>query len=635
MANFKELGVEDGILRGITEMGFETATPVQEKVIPILLEGTDDLVALAQTGTGKTAAFGLPSIQKIDTNVRSIQTVILSPTRELCLQIAKDLMNYGKYVDGLKVLAVYGGTDIRTQISSLKRGVNVLVATPGRLLDLINRGVCDLSHVNTVVLDEADEMLNMGFKEDLNSILSETPEEKQTLLFSATMPREVERIASNYMRNAQKITCGRKNEGSDNVSHSYYMVRAKDCYEVLRRLVDSNPLMYGIVFCRTRQDCRDVASKLVRDGFEADALHGDLSQAQRDHVMQKFRDKGLRLLIATDVAARGLDVDSLTHVINLNLPEEAESYTHRSGRTGRAGKKGESVAIIHTKEKGKLKRIEKVINKQFEYKEAPSGEDVCKFRLDYFINKLSQADVEDESITPFFEEFMAKFEHVSKEDLVKQIISNEFTRLLKSYKNVSNINLSERDREFSRRDDRDGKRKNSYEGNFSTFAVNIGRDKGLRPADIIGIINRATRSNNVEIGAIKISDNSAKFEVDASFEGEIEKAFASGAKFQGEEILINKSSSEGGLRRSGGGDRRRSSGGDRRSSGGGDRRSSGGDRRSSGSSDRRSYGGDRRSSGSSDRRSSGSRDGERRSGSRDNRSSSARRDGGRSERRDR
>lgn len=618
MANFKELGVEDGILKGITEMGFENATPVQEKVIPILLEGTDDLVALAQTGTGKTAAFGLPSIQKIDTSVRSIQTVILSPTRELCLQIAKDLMNYGKYVNGLKVLAVYGGTDIRAQISSLKRGVNILVATPGRLLDLINRGVCDLSHVNTVVLDEADEMLNMGFKEDLNSILSETPDEKQTLLFSATMPKEVERIASNYMNNAQKITCGRKNEGSSQVTHSYYMVRAKDCYEVLRRLVDSNPLMYGIVFCRTRQDCRDISSKLVRDGFEADALHGDLSQAQRDHVMQKFRSKGLRLLIATDVAARGLDVNELTHVFNLNLPEDAESYTHRSGRTGRAGKKGESIAIINTKEKGKLRRIEKVINKKFEYREAPSGEDVCKFRLDYFINKLSEADVEDEVLTPFFEEFLTKFEHVSKEDLVKQVISNEFTRLLKSYKNVSNINLSEKDREFSRRDDRDGRKKKDYDGNFSTFAISIGRDKGLRPADVIGIINRATRSNNVEIGAIKIMNDESKFEVDAAFEAEITQVFAQGAKFQGEDILINKSTSDGGGERRSyrGGDRRRPSGGDRRRSGGGDRRSY--------SSDRRSGGGDRRSS---------SRDGERRSYGRDNRSSAGRRDGGRSERR--
>lgn len=618
MANFKELGVEDGILKGITEMGFENATPVQEKVIPILLEGTDDLVALAQTGTGKTAAFGLPSIQKIDTSVRSIQTVILSPTRELCLQIAKDLMNYGKYVNGLKVLAVYGGTDIRAQISSLKRGVNILVATPGRLLDLINRGVCDLSHVNTVVLDEADEMLNMGFKEDLNSILSETPDEKQTLLFSATMPKEVERIASNYMNNAQKITCGRKNEGSSQVTHSYYMVRAKDCYEVLRRLVDSNPLMYGIVFCRTRQDCRDISSKLVRDGFEADALHGDLSQAQRDHVMQKFRSKGLRLLIATDVAARGLDVNELTHVFNLNLPEDAESYTHRSGRTGRAGKKGESIAIINTKEKGKLRRIEKVINKKFEYREAPSGEDVCKFRLDYFINKLSEADVEDEVLTPFFEEFLTKFEHVSKEDLVKQVISNEFTRLLKSYKNVSNINLSEKDREFSRRDDRDGRKKKDYDGNFSTFAISIGRDKGLRPADVIGIINRATRSNNVEIGAIKIMNDESKFEVDAAFEAEITQVFAQGAKFQGEDILINKSTSDGG------GERRSYRGGDRRRPGGGDRRRSGGGDRRSYSSDRRSGGGDRRSS---------SRDGERRSYGRDNRSSAGRRDGGRSERR--
>jgi len=574
MTNFKELGVEESILKGITEMGFENATPVQEKVIPILLEGTGDLVALAQTGTGKTAAFGLPTIQKIDKGVKRIQTVILSPTRELCLQISKDLINYGKYVDGLKVLAVYGGTDIRSQISSLKRGVNVLVATPGRLLDLINRGVADLSDVSTVILDEADEMLNMGFKEDLNSILSETPKEKQTLLFSATMPREISNIAKNYMNDAQSVTCGKKNQGSDDVHHSYYMVKARDCYEVLRRLVDSNPDLYGIVFCRTRQDCRDIARKLVRDGFESDALHGDLSQAQRDHVMQKFRDKGLRLLIATDVAARGLDVDNLTHVFNFNLPEDIESYTHRSGRTGRAGRKGESIAIIHSKEKGKLKRIERQIHKQFEYRQAPLGNDVCKSRLDYFINRLSEAEINEEAIAPFFNEFMAKFEHVSKEDLVKQIISNEFTRLLKSYENVADVNLSEKERASGGRDDRGerrGRDRREYDGNFTTYSVNIGRNKGLKPVDIIGMINRATKSKGVEIGAIKILNDFSKFEIDSSFEEKVAAAFAKGMNFQGEVVDVQKSQSDSR------GDRRgrsygRRSGGDRRT--GGDRRSS-------------------------------------------------------------
>lgn len=545
MANFKELGVEESILKGITEMGFENATPVQEKVIPVLLEEGGDLVALAQTGTGKTAAFGLPIIQKIDVASKDIQAVILSPTRELCLQISKDLMNYGKYVNGLRVLAVYGGTDIRRQISSLKRGVNILVATPGRLLDLIRRGDAKLSNVSSVILDEADEMLNMGFKEDLNSILAEMPETRQTLLFSATMPRDVESIAKNYMHDAKSLTCGSKNQGSDDVHHSYYMVRAKDCYEVLKRLVDSNPDLYGIVFCRTRQDCRDIASKLVRDGFDADSLHGELSQAQRDHVMQKFRDKSVKLLIATDVAARGLDVNNLTHVFNFNLPEDVESYTHRSGRTGRAGKKGESIAIIHSREKGKLKRIENQIKKKFDYCNVPTGEEVCKNRLNYFIDKLSEANTEDESITEIYEEFLSKFEHVSKEELIKQMISSEFYRLISSYKNVEDLNLSEKERSFSRRDEkdgRDGRKKRDSKYNFSTFAVEVGSDSGLKPVDIIGLVSRITRSNGVEVGAIKIFSDSAKFEVDSNYEEAFNKAIATGIRYQGEVVKLTKSS---------------------------------------------------------------------------------------------
>jgi len=545
MANFKELGVEESILKGITEMGFENATPVQEKVIPVLLEEGGDLVALAQTGTGKTAAFGLPIIQKIDVASKDIQAVILSPTRELCLQISKDLMNYGKYVKGLRVLAVYGGTDIRRQISSLKRGVNILVATPGRLLDLIRRGEAKLSNVSSVILDEADEMLNMGFKEDLNSILAEMPETRQTLLFSATMPRDVESIAKNYMHDAKSLTCGSKNQGSDDVHHSYYMVRAKDCYEVLKRLVDSNPDLYGIVFCRTRQDCRDIASKLVRDGFDADSLHGELSQAQRDHVMQKFRDKSVKLLIATDVAARGLDVNNLTHVFNFNLPEDVESYTHRSGRTGRAGKKGESIAIIHSREKGKLKRIEHQIKKKFDYCNVPTGEEVCKNRLNYFIDKLSEANTEDESITEIYEEFLSKFEHVSKEELIKQMISSEFYRLISSYKNVEDLNLSEKERSFSRRDERDGRdgrKKRDSKYNFSTFAVEVGSDSGLKPVDIIGLVSRITRSNGVEVGAIKIFSDSSKFEVDSNYEEAFNQAIATGIRYQGEVVKLTKSS---------------------------------------------------------------------------------------------
>jgi ATP-dependent RNA helicase DeaD len=544
MTDFKELGVEESILKGIAEMGFENATPVQEKVIPVLLEEQGDLVALAQTGTGKTAAFGLPIIQKAEPWIKKIQSVILSPTRELCLQISKDLKKYSKYKDGIEVLAVYGGTDIRRQITSLRKGVQVLVATPGRLLDLINRGEADLAEVSTVVLDEADEMLNMGFKEDLNAILENTPDWKKTLLFSATMPKEVEAISRNYMNNPQSITVGRKNQGSDNVSHSYCMVKAKDCYEALKRFVESNPDMYAIVFCRTRQDTRDVARKLVRDGFDADALHGDLSQHQRDSVMYNFRYKRLKLLVATDVAARGLDVDNLTHVFNYNLPEDIESYTHRSGRTGRAGRKGEAIAILHSREKGKLRRIENTIKKKFEFKPVPSGEDVCKSTLSHYVTKLHDAEVDEEHISPFMDKISDTFEDMSKEDLIKKMISMEFDRMLSVYKNAEDINISEKEmREGDR--DRGRRGKDSAKNGYCVYSINLGRKDGLQPGDIFGIINRMTKTRGIDIGSIKIFNDFCRFEVEIFHEKTIEKASKQPYKFKGKEVDLKKSKSSG------------------------------------------------------------------------------------------
>ncbi len=538
MTDFKELGVEESILRGISELGFENATPVQEKVIPVLLEEQGDLVALAQTGTGKTAAFGLPIIQKTEPWIKKIQSVILSPTRELCLQISKDLKKYSKYKDGIEVLAVYGGTDIRRQITSLRKGVQVLVATPGRLLDLIKRGEANLSEVGTVVLDEADEMLNMGFKEDLNAILENTPEWKNTLLFSATMPKEVEAISRNYMDNPQSITVGKKNSGSDNVSHSYCMVKSKDCYEALKRFVASKPDMYAIVFCRTRQDTKDVARKLVRDGFDADALHGDLSQHQRDSVMYNFRYKRLKLLVATDVAARGLDVDNLTHVFNYNLPEDIESYTHRSGRTGRAGNKGEAIAILHSREKGKLRRIENTIKKKFEFRPAPTGIDVCTNTLNHYVSRLHDAEVDEGHIGPFIKQIEETFTDISKEELIRKIVSMEFNRMISAYKDAEDINISEKELNEGGR----GRRhKDSSKNGYCVYSVNLGRKDGIQPGDIFGIVNRMTSTRGIDIGSIKIFNDFARFEVEVLHETTLEKASKKPFKFKGKDIELKKS----------------------------------------------------------------------------------------------
>ena len=445
MEKFRELGLDGDILKGIADLGFETPSPVQEKAIPVILGEENDLVVLAQTGTGKTAAFGLPLLQKINPEWNSVQILVLSPTRELCMQIGSDLKNYSKYLPDIRVTCVYGGTDIRRQMKELQKGVHVVVATPGRLVDLLNRKALNIETVFAVVLDEADEMLNMGFQEDLDFILSNTPKDKNTYLFSATMPKEVERIARNYLVNQKEISVGKKNQGADTVSHQYYMVRAKDCYETLRRIVDCSPSMYAIIFTRTKNDAQDIAKHLQRDGIDCDALHGDLSQAQRDNVMNAFRAKRLKVLVATDVAARGLDVDCLTHVINYNLPEDVESYTHRSGRTGRAGKEGISIAIIHSKEKGKLRRIEGILKKKFEYKQVPVGEEICRAQLAFYADKiLASGDQEDMDL--YAPDVYEKFAELTKEELIQHLVSYEFGKLLKKYKNTADLNISDDDR---------------------------------------------------------------------------------------------------------------------------------------------------------------------------------------------
>ena len=433
---FEELGVRDDLLLAIEELGYESPMPVQERVIPHLLHAESDVVALAQTGTGKTAAFGLPTLQRTDTSINATQALILDPTRELCLQTASDLADYAKYIDGVKILPVYGGSSIESQIRALSKGVHIIVATPGRLLDLIRRGKVDLSQVSTVILDEADEMLNMGFVDDINAVLSHVPQERKMLLFSATMPPEIANIAHQYMRDPQEFIIGNRNESSNNVRHIYYMVRANDKYLALKRIVDSRPRIYGIVFTRTRALAQEIADNLIQDGYNADALHGDLSQAQRDAVMKKFRERNLQILVATDVAARGLDVDDLTHIISYSLPDDNDVYNHRSGRTGRAGKTGTSIAIIHSRERRKLQEIEKHIGKTMERRDVPKAEEIIEKQLFSLADKLEKVEVHEEDIAVYFPPIMKKLAWLSGEDLLKRLLSLEFNRLLDYYRNA-------------------------------------------------------------------------------------------------------------------------------------------------------------------------------------------------------
>uniref|UniRef100_A0AB33JKA4 DEAD/DEAH box helicase n=1 Tax=Prevotella sp. GTC17262 TaxID=3236797 RepID=A0AB33JKA4_9BACT len=564
MKTFEELGVSEEIRKAIQEIGFEHPMPVQEEVIPYLLGNGNDVIALAQTGTGKTAAYGIPLLQKVDPSQKTTQALILSPTRELCLQISDDLNDFGKYIPGLHVVPVYGGASIETQIRSLRHGVQVIVATPGRLIDLMHRGVANLEHVNNVVLDEADEMLNMGFSDSINEIFEGVPGDRNTLLFSATMSREVERIAKNYLHDYKEIVVGSRNEGAENVNHIYYMVHAKDKYLALKRIVDYYPRIFGIVFCRTKLETQEVADKLIKDGYNAEALHGDLSQQQRDLTMQKFRNHLTQLLIATDVAARGLDVDDLTHVINYGIPDDVESYTHRSGRTGRAGKKGTSICIIHSREKFKIRQIEKIISKEFVDGTLPAPEEICKKQLYKVMDDIMKTDVDEEQIAQYMEEINRRFEYIDKEDIIKKMVTITFGRFLDYYRNAPQLEKPVTGGRKERTEGSNGRTRRSEggrrraEGGYKRLFINLGKDDGFYPGEMMQFLNKNVRGRQ-EVGHIDLLGKFSYFEVP---EGDAQKVMRalSGLRYKGREVRCNDADET----QRGGGRRERADHGERR-----------------------------------------------------------------------
>ena len=539
LKTFEELGVSEEIRRAIEELGFEQPMPVQEEVIPYLLGNRNDVIALAQTGTGKTAAFGIPVLQRTDARVRQTQALVLSPTRELCLQIADDLKDFSKYLSGINIVPVYGGTSIENQIRALKHGAQIIVATPGRLIDLMNRGAAKLEAVKNVVLDEADEMLNMGFSESIDEILAGVPKDRNTLLFSATMSREIEKIARNYLTDPKEIVVGSRNEGAEHVNHIYYMVNAKDKYLALKRIVDYYPKIFAIIFCRTKRETQEIADKLIHDGYNAESLHGDLSQQQRDLTMQKFRQHLTQLLVATDVAARGLDVDDLTHVINYGLPDDIESYTHRSGRTGRAGKKGTSISIVHTKEKSKIRAIEKTIGKEFVQADIPSAEEICKKQLYKVMDQIVKTDVNEEEIAPFMGDINRYFEYIDKEDIIKKIVSLEFGRFLAYYADAPEIGkpTGRGDKKKERRSD-ERKRTHKAEAGYRRLFINLGKADGFYPGELMQFVNRNMREGRQEIGAIDLMSKMSYFEVP---ERDAEKVMAAldGTTYHGRPVRCN------------------------------------------------------------------------------------------------
>ncbi len=507
MNKFKDLGLHSSLLKAIDELGFVNPTPIQNKSIPIVLNSSRDLIALAQTGTGKTAAFGLPLIQQIELKNKNIQTIVLCPTRELCIQISKDLISYSKLINGLKIIPVYGGASIENQIKSIKKGSHVIVGTPGRTKDLIKRKVLNFNYVDRVVLDEADEMLSMGFKDDLDFILDTTKKDRQTLLFSATMSKEVRNISKKFMKNAEEITVEKLNSGSKNVEHNIYYVSSRDKYATLKRIADYNPSIYGIVFCRTRRETKDISKKFIKDGYNADAIHGDLSQSQRDDVMSRFRDGIIQILIATDVAARGLDVNNLSHVINYSLPDDPEVYTHRSGRTGRAGNKGISVVISNSREGRKIKSIENKSQIKFIKKDVPTGKDICSKQLFNLIEKIEKVKVDEKQISPFLPEIYKKLDWLSREDLIKHFVSAEFNRFLDYYKGNKDIKINN---DSNSKATKTEKKRNVFEN----LSINIGRKHSVSPIELITLINRITKTNDVEIGSIDIRQSYTIFEID-------------------------------------------------------------------------------------------------------------------------
>lgn len=546
MKTFEELGVCEEIRHAIEELGFVQPMPVQEEVIPYLLGNQNDVIALAQTGTGKTAAFGIPVLQRIDTSRKETQALILSPTRELCLQITDDLRDFSKYMDGIHIEAVYGGASIEQQIRSLRKGVQIIVATPGRLIDLMKRGVANLDDVYNVVLDEADEMLNMGFSESIDAILEGVPTERNTLLFSATMSREIERIAKGYLHDYKEIVVGSRNEGAEHVNHIYYMVNAKDKYLALKRLVDYYPRIFAIIFCRTKIETQEVADKLIRDGYNAESLHGDLSQQQRDLTMQKFRQHTVQLLVATDVAARGLDVDDLTHVINYGLPDDIENYTHRSGRTGRAGKKGTSLSIVHSREKHKIRNIEKEIGKAFEEGQIPSAEEICKKQLYKVMDQIVKVDVDEEQIAPFMQDIDRYFEYVDKEDLIKKIVSMEFGKFLAYYADAPEISevrskkeegRSKREEGRGRRGEKKGNEPRKAEAGYRRLFINLGKKDGFYPGELMQFLNKNVRGH-VEVGHIDLLTTQSYFDVPEEEASRVMK-YINGQRYKGREVRCN------------------------------------------------------------------------------------------------
>ena len=531
MSKFKEIGVGKDLCKGINEMGFINPTEVQEQSIPFLLLENRDLISLAQTGTGKTAAFGLPVIQKTELKNRYVQSIILCPTRELCIQICKDLETYSKYVSGIKILAVYGGTNIDTQIKSLNKGVHIVVGTPGRTKDLIKRKVLKLELVNKVVLDEADEMLSMGFKDDLDFILERTRADRQTMLFSATISKEVKSISKRYMSDAKEISVSKINSGAKNIEHHIYNVSSRNKYEALKRIADFNPNIYGIVFCRTKRHTKDIANKFMAEGYNADAIHGDLSQNQRDEVMQRFRNKSLQILIATDVAARGLDVDDITHVINYSLPDDPEVYIHRSGRTARAGKSGISIAISNESERRKIKAIEKKGGIKFVNKDVPTGVEICSNQLYKMIDKIENVEVDEKQIKPFLKDIYQKLEWLDRDELIKRFVSVEFNRFLNYYKEANKLQ--------SKRSKKSEKKRGNKKS-MTGFSINIGRKHRATPIDIISIINRALKSNDIEIGKIELNRYQTFFEIDKDFADELTSNIKK-IDFRGNDIILGTS----------------------------------------------------------------------------------------------
>jgi len=557
MLTFEEIGLRPEILQAVHALGFEKPTPIQAQAIPFVLSEKTDLLAFAQTGTGKTAAFSLPILERIDTESQQIQALVLCPTRELCLQIAQDIDNFTKFLK-VRTTAVYGGASIEKQIDKLKRGAHIVVGTPGRTLDLIKRKRLKLEQIQYLVLDEADEMLNMGFKQELDAILATTPKEKQTLLFSATMPQELIRIAEQYMHEPKKITVGQRNTGAKNVSHEFYVVQARDRYQALKRITDINPNIYGIVFCRTRRETKEIANKLMQDGYNADALHGDLSQAQRDHVMSRFRSRHLQILVATDVAARGLDVDDISHVINFNLPDDLEVYIHRSGRTGRAGKTGVSMIITHSREVGRIRTIERKIGKTIERKRVPTSREICEKRLLHLMDKVKEVNVNDDEIAPYLPQVYEKLESLSREDLIKHFVSFEFNRFLEYYKDAPDLNVaSRRDRNSRERGegrngerggkDRDKKRRGRVD--FNRYFINLGSKDELSPKNLLSFIDSHPKLKNVEVGKIDIQKSFSFFEIDKRYESQLIEAFAE-VEYGGSEVVIERS--KGGRDQSGG-----------------------------------------------------------------------------------